>query len=316
MGQPSNLAFFSTLIKSGSLSAAAREFDVTPSAVSKWLSQLEQQLGVRLIHRTTRRLSLTNEGEVYLKEGRRILAEIADLEQVVAASQAAPKGLLKINATLGFGRSYLAPIVSRFARKYPELEIQLLLTDHPLNLADESIDIGIRFGEPPDSRMVARRIAANKRYLFAAPSYLKLHGRPQVPHDLTQHNCLILRQDDTAYGLWRFTRGQQTQTVKVRGTLSSNDGEVALKWTLDGHGILMRAEWDVARFLPSARVEVLLQDYALPSADIYAVYLQKQHLAAKVRLFVDFLVEQFEASTRGRNALHKPWSLGAVAVSP
>ena len=300
MGQPSNLSFFSTLIKSGSLSAAAREFDVTPSAVSKWLSQLEQQLGVRLINRTTRRLSLTNEGEVYLIEGRRILAEIDDLEQVVSSSRAAPKGLLKVNATLGFGRSYIEPAISKFARQFPELEIQLLLTDHPMNLAEEAIDLGIRFGEPADSRVVARKIAANKRLILASPRYLKAHGRPQVPHDLTQHNCLILRQDDTAYGLWRFTKGQRTQTVKVRGTLSSNDGEVALNWAVDGHGVLMRAEWDAARFMRSGRLEVLLEDYALPSADIYAVYSQKQNLAAKVRVFVDFLIEHFGESTEWR----------------
>lgn len=160
----------------------------------------------------------------------------------------------------------------------------------------QALDIGIRFGEPPDSRVVARKIAANKRQIIASPIYLKTHGRPQLPHDLTWHNCLILRQDDTAYGLWRFTKGQQTETVKVRGTLSSNDGETVQKWALDGHGILMRAQWDVARFIQSGRMEVLLQDYALPSADIYAIYLQKNNLAAKVRVFVDFLVRHFGES--------------------
>lgn len=304
MGQPSDLSFFSTLVKSGTLSAAALAFNVTPSAVSKWLNRLEQQLGVKLINRTTRRLSLTNEGELYLTEGRRILAEIDELEQVVSSSQAAPKGLLKVNATLGFGRSYMADAISTFARQFPELEVQLLLTDHPMNLAEESIDIGIRFGEPPDSRVVARKIAPHKRQILAAPSYLKARGRPLLPHDLSYHNCLILRQDDTAYGLWRFTKGQQTQTVKVRGTLSSNDGETVQKWALDGHGILMRAQWDAARFIQSGRMEVLLEDYALPSADIYAVYLQKHNLAAKVRVFVDFLVSHFGES------IH-PWSAHA-----
>ncbi len=313
MGQPSDLAFFSTLVKCGTLSAAALEFDVTPSAVSKWLSRLEQQMGVRLINRTTRRLSLTNEGELYLSEGRRILAEIDDLEQAISSSRAAPKGVLKVNATLGFGRSYMAGAISQFARQFPELEIQLLLTDHPMNLAEESVDIGIRFGEPPDSRVVARRIAANKRHIFASPKYLKEHRRPQVPHDLTHHNCLILRQDDTAYGLWRFTKGQQTQTVKVRGTLSTNDGETAQKWALDGHGILMRAEWDAARFLHSGRMEILLADYALPSADIYAVYSKKQNLAAKVRAFVDFLVHHFGKSAQQWSVEQSPWSAGAVA---
>ena len=306
MAAPTDLAFFSALVKGGSLAAAAREFDVTPSAVSKWLSQLEQRLGVRLINRTTRRISLTGEGEVFLAEGRRILAEIDDLEQSISSSRAAPKGLLKVNATLGFGRSYIAPVLSKFALRYPELEVQLQLTDRPMNLAEEAIDVGIRFGEPPDTRVVARRIAKNRRRIFAAPSYLKRCGRPQVPNDLMHHNCLILRQDETAYGLWRFTKGRQSQTVKVRGSMSSNDGEVVLNWALDGHGILMRAEWDAARFLRSGRLEGLLDDFELPSADIYAIYSHKQNLAAKVRVFVEFLIEHFRADAP-QGMVSEPW---------
>lgn len=148
MNPRTDLTFFSTLIKSGSLTAAAREFDVTPSAVSKWLAQLEARLGVRLVARSTRRISLTNEGEVYLAEGRRILGEIDDLERSIASSRAAPVGLLKVNATLGFGRSFIAPAVSDFAVLYPDLEIQLLLTSRPMSLADGEVDLRIRFGEP------------------------------------------------------------------------------------------------------------------------------------------------------------------------
>jgi DNA-binding transcriptional LysR family regulator len=307
MSSPSDLAFFSVLIKFGSLSAAAREFDVTPSAASKWLNQIEQRLGVRLIHRTTRRLSLTSEGEVFLAEGRRILAEINDLEQAVSSSRSAPKGLLKVNASLGFGRSHIAPALSRFYREYPGLEVQLILTDRPMNLAEEAIDVGIRFGEPPDARVIARKLASNRRRIFASPAYLKAHGRPGTPHDLSRHNCLILRQDDSAYSLWRFSKGKQSQTIKVRGNLSSNDGEVVLNWALDGHGILMRAEWDAARFLRSGRLELLLEDYELPPADIYAIYSQKQNLAAKIRVFVEFLVKYFQAPGAKNKVATEPW---------
>jgi DNA-binding transcriptional LysR family regulator len=300
MANPGDLQFFSALIKSGSLSALAREFDVTPSAASKWLTQLERRLGVRLVNRTTRRISLTGEGELFLAEGRRILAEIEELEQMVSSSRAAPKGLLRINASLGFGRSYIAPALSRFAREYPDIELQLLLTDRPMSFAEDLIDVGIRFGEPPDSRVVARMIARNRRQLFAAPAYVRSHGRPAVPNDLSRHNCLILRQDDSAYGVWRFSRGRQSEAVKVRGSMSSNDGEVVLNWALDGHGILMRAEWDAARFLSSGRLEVLLPDYELPPADIYAIYSHKQNLAAKIRVLVDFLTAHFaEQQSRG-----------------
>lgn len=302
MGAPSDLGFFSALVKLGSLSAVAREFDVTPSAASKWLAQLEQRLGVRLINRTTRRLSLTSEGEAYLLGGRKILAEIDDLEQEVSSTRNAPKGLLKVNATLGFGRSYIAPIISKFERTYPDLEVQLLLTDRPMNLAEDAIDIGIRFGEPPDARVIARKIATNRRRIFASPKYLKTHGRPITPNDLTIHNCLILRQDDSAYGLWRFNKGKASQTIKVRGTMSSNDGEVVLNWCLDGHGILMRSEWDAAKFLRSGRLEAVLEDYELSSADIYAVYSQKQNLAAKIRIFLEFLTNQLLETSDS----HKP----------
>jgi LysR family transcriptional regulator, transcriptional activator for dmlA len=304
MKQRTDLTFFSTLAKSGSLSAAAREYDVTPSAVSKWLAQLEARLGVPLVTRSTRRISLTNEGEAYLSEGRRILAEIEDLERSIASSRAAPIGLLKVNASLGFGRSFIAPAISKFAMQYPDLEIQLLLTDAPMSLAEGAVDVAIRFGEPPDARVIARRIADHRRRIFASTDYLKRRGRPKVPHDLTRHNCLIVRQEHAAYGQWHFTRGRQAETVKVRGTLSSNDGATALAWALDGHGILMRSEWDTAPFVRNGRLEVLLDDYALPSADIYAVYPHKQNLAAKVRAFVEFLSAHFG---QGSGKERIPW---------
>ena len=293
MKTPSDLHFFSTLVKSGSLSAAAREFDVTPSAVSKWLAQLEARLDARLVTRTTRRVALTNEGEAYLAEGRRILAEIEDLERSIGRSRAVPIGLLKVNASLGFGRSLIAPAVSAFARTYPELEIRLLLSDRPLSLTQGDADIGIRFGPPADARLVARRIANHRRRVVASPQYLKRHGRPLVPHDLTRHNCIVVRQDEAAYGQWHFSKGAQTETVKVRGTLSSNDGTTALLWALDSHGILMRSEWDSAPYVRKGRLEVLLGEYDLAPADLYAVYPPKRHLAAKVSVFVDFLTDRF-----------------------
>jgi DNA-binding transcriptional LysR family regulator len=293
MSSPSELAFFSLLVKAGSLAAAARELDLTPPAVSKRLAQLEARLGVRLMNRTTRRVSLTNEGEEYLENARRILADIEEMERRVSSSRAAPKGLLRVNATLGFGRSYIAPVVSAFCKRYPDVDVQLQLTDRPLNLAEEAFDVGIRFGEPPDARVIARKIAANRRLICASPLYLKQCGRPQVPDDLTRHNCIVLRQDETAYGIWRFTRRSKSETVKVRGSLSSNDGEVALNWALEGHGILMRSEWDLAKYLRSGRLELLLEDYALPPADIYAVYPARHNLSAKVRAFIDFLIAHF-----------------------
>ena len=299
-----DLAFFSTLVKCGSLSAAAREFNVTPSAVSKWLAQLEARLGVRLIARNTRRLALTQEGEIYLSEGRRILGEIDDLERSISTSQGAPIGLLKVQATFGFGRSFIVPVVSKFSERYPELEIQLQLTDHPVSLAEGNVDVSIRFGPPPDGRVMARKLADHRRRIFASPRYFEGRSRPVIPNDLTQHNCLIVRQADLAYGQWHFTKARRTQTIKVRGTLSSNDGAAVLAWALDGRGVMMRSEWDAAPFVRAGQLEVLLEDYALPPADIYAVYPNKENLAAKVRVFVDFLAAHF-AQKSGQQ--RSPW---------
>lgn len=293
MNTLSELEFFALVVKVGSLAAAARELDLTPPAVSKRLAQLEDRLGVRLLNRTTRRISVTNEGEVYLSHARRILAEVEEMEELVASSRATPKGLLRVSATLGFGRTFLAPLISVFVRQYPEVEVQLMLTDRPQSLGEGEFDVGIRFGAPPDGRIMARMVAPNRRFLCASPMYLKQCSAPEVPDDLMRHNCIVLRQNDAAYGIWRFTHGRTNETVKVRGTLSSNDGEVVLNWALDGHGILMRAEWDIAKYLRSGRLVRLLKDYELPPADIYAVYPERHNLSAKVRVFIDFLTAQF-----------------------
>ncbi|HUG22094.1 LysR substrate-binding domain-containing protein [Piscinibacter sp.] len=295
MNAVSELAFVALLVRHGSLSAAARELAVTQPAVSKRLAQLEARLGVRLLNRTTRRLGVTSEGEVYLAHARRILADIDEMERLVASRRAVPRGLLRVNAPLGFGRSHIAPAVSAFGKRFPEVEVQLDLTDRPRALGDEDVDVSIRFGEPPDGRRIARLLAPNRRLICAAPTYLARHGTPQVPTDLARHHCLVLRQNDAAFGTWRFTRGKQRHAVKVRGMLSSNDGEVVLNWALDGHGVAMRAEWDLARYLRSGRLQVVLSEYVTPPADIYALYPQRHRLTARVREFVEFLAQRFQA---------------------
>ncbi len=291
---PADLGFFSALCSGASLSAAARELGVTTAAVSKRLAAMEARLGVALLNRTTRRMATTPEGEVYLAHARRILAEIDEMEELLGGSKAAPKGLLRVNATLGFGRSHVAPVISRFVRKHPEVEVQLQLSVNPPALSEESFDVCIRFGAPPDSRVIARRLAPNRRLLCAAPAYLARCGEPKLPNDLTRHNCIGIRQGDEAYGLWRLSsargRGANSEeAIKTRGNLSTNDGEIAVNWALDGHGILMRAEWDVARYLRSGRLVEVLAQYRTPDADVYAVYPQRHQMSARVRAFVEFL---------------------------
>lgn len=294
--QPADLGFFAVLARAGSLSAAGRELGISTAAVSRHLSQMEQRSGVPLVTRTTRRMGLTPEGEVVLAHARRILGELDELEQALGLAKETPKGLLRVNATLGFGRSHVAPLVSRFVRRHPEIEVQLQLSVNPPPLTDDAFDVCIRFGPPPDSRLVARRLAANRRLLCAAPAYLARHGVPKTPAELARHRCITIRQGDEAYGVWRLaSRGRpaRTHAVKVGGMLSTNDGGIAVAWALEGHGILMRAEWDIAQHLRSGRLVPVLPQYDTPDADIHAVYPQALQGSRRVRVFVDHLAEAF-----------------------
>ncbi len=297
---PSEMAFFSLLASKGSFSATALELGISKPAISKRLATLEARLGVQLLTRTTRRSGLTAEGEIYLSHARRILADIADMEQQVASTLSAPKGLLRVNATLGFGRSHIAPLISEFVKTLPDVQVQLQLTVNPPLISDDVFDVCIRFGEPPDTRVVARRIAANRRLICAAPAYLERHGTPKTPAELAAHNCIGIRQGDESYGTWQLSAGSKTESFKVRGNLSTNDGEIAVNWALAGHGLLLRAEWDVAKYLRSGRLVQVLNTYQTPPADIYATYPQRHQTAARVRAFVDFLVVKFaQASPLG-----------------
>jgi LysR family transcriptional activator of dmlA len=289
----SELEFLVLVARLGSLSAAARALDLTPPAATKRLAQLESRLGVRLVNRTTRRISLTSEGETYLAHATRILASIQEMEDAVSAGRSTPRGLLRVNATLGFGRTTIAPIVSEFSRRYPQVEVQMEVTDRPVDLVESGFDLAIRFGALPDKRLNARRVMSNRRYLCASPRYLERHGTPATLADLANHRCIIHRQNDDAYGIWRFMHEEHSEVVKVQGMLSSNDGDIVLGWALDGHGILVRSEWDLAKYVESGRLKIVLPQFALPSADLFVYYLNRRNQAARTRAFIDFLVEHF-----------------------
>lgn len=290
----SDLGFFSLIVKLGSLAAAGQELGITASAASKRLGAIEARLGVRLMQRTTRRLSLTPEGETYLVDGARILEELEQLERSVAGGEVTPRGLLRISATLGFGRRHVAPALSRFSRDYPEIEAQLHLSDRPVNMVEQGFDLVVRFGDLPDARLTARLLANNRRVLCAAPAYLALVGNPATPRELMKHACIFIREGDETFGSWHLRNGLRQETVKVRGKLSTNDGESAVAWALDGHGVLMRSMWEVAPLLASGQLVTVLPDWHLPAADIYAVFTPRSHLAAKTRALIDFLLLEFE----------------------
>jgi LysR family transcriptional regulator, transcriptional activator for dmlA len=251
---------------------------------------MEARLATTLINRTTRRMSLTVEGETCLRHARKIQADLADLAQQLGASHSEPSGLLRVNATLGFGRSRIAPIVAQFVQRYPKVEVRLQLSADPPALSDDTFDVCIRFGPPPDARVIARKLADNRRLLCAAPAYLAAHGMPRTPADLATHNFLSIRQGDDAYGVLKLTQGNsngKAQTIKTRGNLTTNDGGIAVQWALQGLGILLRAEWDVRTYLASGQLIELLPNYRTPDANIYAIYPPQHQTAARVREFVD-----------------------------
>jgi len=291
----SDLAFFGLLNQKGSMAATAQELGVTGPAVSKRLAQLESRLGVRLLNRTTRRMSLTPEGETYLVEGARLLNELEALERTVSGHQAQPKGLLRVSATLGFGRRHIAPALGRFAELYPGLEVQLHLSDRPVNLVEQAFDVVIRFGEMPDAQLTARLLADNRRILCASPAYLQKAGMPATPRELARHACIFIREGDETFGTWHLRNGARTETVKVRGALSTNDGESAVGWALGGHGILMRSEWETSNHVSAGTLLPVLPDWQLPPADVYAVFRTGRHLSAKTRALVDHLLSWFSA---------------------
>ncbi|PWV75865.1 LysR family transcriptional regulator [Halomonas sp. A11-A] len=295
MAQLDDLAFFQRLAQAGSLTATARELGLSLSAVSKRLKQLEARLGVTLASRTTRRLTLTPEGERYLVRGAAILEELAELEEALGAQRAELSGPLKINATFGFGRRHVAPLLSCFCARHPGVESTLELTNFPLTPGEQGVDISIRVGEPPDSRLVARRILANRRILCAAPAYVERMPRLAKPADLAKHPCLVLRENDSDFALWRLTRrgaAGEEQAVKVSGPLASNDGEVIVNLALDGHGIVLRSWWDVHAHLESGALVELLPTWQGVRADFYAVYAQRRHVPLRIRAFIAYLEQE------------------------
>lgn len=292
-----DLAFFQQLATTGSLTDTARELGVSLSTVSKRLKQLEARLGVALAHRTTRSLTLTAEGELYRARGVAILEELNELEEHLVSRQAVLQGRLRINATFGFGRHHIAPILSQFCAQHPALDGLLELTNFPVSLHDQGFDLSIRIGEPPDSRLIARRILRNRRVLCASPSYLQATDLPETPADLVRFSCLLIRENEADYAVWRFEHRTETrpvEAIKVSGGLASNDGDVIKRLALDGHGLLFRSWWHVHEDLARGDLVEVLPEWQGLRADFYAVYPQSRYLPVRVKAFMDYLTESMQ----------------------
>lgn len=289
------LVAFAEVVSGGSLSAAARTLDVPLSVVSKRLAQLEKSLGVRLIQRTTRRQSLTEEGALFHARVVRILDEVQQAEALLSARRDDVSGLLRVTAPGQIGRQRIAPIVVEFQREHPDLAVQLDLSDAVVDLVESGHDLAIRFGSLADSSLVARTLAPSFRVLCASPAYLAQHGVPAQPSDLTRHRCILIGQQRR--GEWRFDDHEQT-TVHVTGTFITNDGEAAHKLALEGAGIAVKSIWDVGDNILEGRLCRVLPTHSISAAPLHAIYPHAQHLAPRVRRFVDFLKQRLIESWR------------------
>ena len=298
MDRTAEMTAFVRAVETGGFSAAARGLGLTPSALSKLVGRLEDRLGVRLLHRTTRRLQLTAEGETFFNRARPILTALDEAEAEVAAAGAQPRGLLRINCGSAFGRHQLTPAIPRFLERYPEIELDLTIDDLAPVPTDERYDLTIRIGALDESSAVARRICNLERVICAAPAYLERHGIPRTPDDLQRHNCLWITSLP-ALRRWPFDTDDGIRVVHISGNIVANNAETVLQLAVAGVGITRLTDVIVGDALRrGALVPVLTEWHHVEPVPLYATYPSGRHLAPKVRAMMDFLVEQFG---------HTPW---------
>lgn len=285
------MAVFAQVVEAGSLSAAARALRLTPSAVSRSIARTEQRLGTRLLLRTTRAITLTAEGAAYLRAARRILADLAEVEEAIA-DQGVPRGRLRVSAALGHGRMTLVPLVAAFSARYPDIVVDLALGDEVVDILAGQADVAIRFGHLADSPLSARPIGVTGQVVVASPAYLARHGTPQVPEDLLDHNCLRFNFR-RALPDWPFVRDGQAFALKISGNIECNSGEALALLAREDAGIARIGEFSVADDLRSGALVPLLEAWNPGDLEpIHAVFVGGATMPARVRVFVDFLVER------------------------
>jgi len=277
----------------GSLTAAAQHEGVAPAVIGRRIDALEERLGVKLLVRTTRRLSLTHEGSAFLEDCQRILADLASAEASVSAGGVKASGHLRITAPAGFGRRHVAPLVPRFLELHPEVSLSLNLSDRIVDIVHEGYDCAVRVGDLPDSSLVSVRLADNRRLCVAAPAYLQRVGTPQHPSELMQHECLVLSSEASQSRGWAFTIDGQVVHLRPRGRLDCSDGQVLHAWCLQGLGLAWRSTWEVEQHIASGQLVEVLAPFAAPPNGIQALVPQRKHLPLRVRLWIDHLKQAY-----------------------
>jgi DNA-binding transcriptional LysR family regulator len=309
MSKLKQLESFVAVAARGSLTAAAQAEGVAPAIMGRRLDALEERLGVKLLLRTTRRITLTNEGSAFLEDCQRLLADLANAEASVSAGGVRASGHLRITAPAGFGRRHVAPLVPKFHALHPEVTLSLNLSDRVVDMAAEGFDCAVRVGDMPDSSLVSVRLADNRRLCVATPAYLARHGRPEKPADLARFHCLALSSDASQTRGWAFRSvpagaGSDDSVIHLRpaGPLDCSDGQVLHDWCLAGHGIAWRSLWEVEAEVASGKLVAVLENYAAPPNGIYAVFPQRKHLPLRVRLWIDYLKQHYGSARYWQSA--------------
>ena len=292
MDKLSSLRAFVKVVETSSFSEAGRRLRLSRSAVSKYVAELEEDLGVQLLSRTTRRVTPTENGQAYFERAMTILADLDAADHAVSQSQATPRGLLRINAPMSFGTMQLGPALAGFMQQYPELQIQLALSDEQVDPVQDGLDVTLRIAELESSSLIARKIMPITRVVCAAPAYLKQHGTPKHPNELRDHDCLTYGYLSTG-NQWKLTGKDGDYWVNPRWTLCANNAEVLRDAAVAGRGIALVPVFIAAAALKAGKLRTFLDDYQAPPLSLYAIYPPTRHLAVKVRLFIDHLVETF-----------------------
>lgn len=286
---------FVAVSQKGSLTAAAQAEGVAPAVIGRRMDALEERLGVKLLVRTTRRISLTHEGSAFLEDCQRLLADLANAEASVSEGGVKASGHLRVTAPAGFGRRHVAPLVPGFVALHPEVSLSLNLSDRVVDIVNEGYDCAVRVGDLPDSSLVSVRLADNRRLCVASPDYLRRHGVPQQPTDLARHQCLALSSNASQSRGWAFLVDGQVTHLRPGARLDCSDGQVLHDWCLQGLGVAWRSTWEVQQEVADGRLTVVLQDFAAPPNGIFAVFPQRKHLPLRVRLWIDHLKHSYAA---------------------
>jgi DNA-binding transcriptional LysR family regulator len=289
---------------------------VAPAVIGRRIDALEERLGVKLLVRTTRRITLTHEGSAYLEDCQRVLTDLASAEASVSAGGVKASGHLRITAPAGFGRRHVAPLVPRFVAAHPDVSVSMNLSDRVVDIVNEGFDCAVRVGDLPDSSLISVRMADNRRLCVAAPAYLARRGAPAIPADLMKHDCLMLSSDASQTRGWAFQVEGEVTHLRPSGPLACSDGQVLHDWCVQGLGIAWRSTWEVEHEIAAGLLQVVLEDYAAPPNGIYAVFPHAKHLPLRVRLWIDFLKHTYGEPAYWAPAAGAPANPATPAAPP